>query len=160
MDAAQQRRRSGRCGWGWLKTVNLCGSRGSICSLLLLHLARACSLLRLCDLGMLTLHHACFRWWTPYTPHLNHADYRSNVRLLTANYLPHVFQPAGLGWLSVGCVGRADFRLWTLPGVAVTIHDALVPDYAKEFQKPGFSRMLPTTAPKPPKRAPGAGKRR
>jgi hypothetical protein len=25
----------------------------------------------------------------------------------------------------------------------VTLHDALIPDYAKVFQKPGFSKLLP-----------------
>ena len=33
----------------------------------------------------------------------------------------------------------ASLRVWTLEGVAVTVHDALDADYAKYFQKPGFS---------------------
>ncbi|GFR47130.1 hypothetical protein Agub_g8817, partial [Astrephomene gubernaculifera] len=50
---------------------------------------------------------------------------------------------AGLGWVGVGCKGRARFRLWTLPGVAVTTHAALVPDYAEVFERPGLSTLLP-----------------
>ena len=55
----------------------------------------------------------------------------------------------GLGWISVGCKGQADFRLWTYSGVAVTTHDALVPDYAREFERPGFSSLLPKTQQQP-----------
>ena len=36
--------------------------------------------------------------------------------------------------------GAASLRVWTLEGVAVTVHDALDADYAKDFQKPGFSK--------------------
>lgn len=53
---------------------------------------------------------------------------------------------AGLGWVGVGCSGPARFRLWTLPGVAVTTHAALVPDYADEFERPGLSSLLPKAA--------------
>lgn len=50
---------------------------------------------------------------------------------------------AGLGWVGVGCAGRAGFRLWTLPGVAVTTHAALIPDMAEMFERPGVSSLLP-----------------
>lgn len=60
---------------------------------------------------------------------------------------------AGLGWVGIGCNGTARFRVWTHPSVAVTTHDALIPDYAKVFEKPGYSRMLPKPSAK------GAGKR-
>ncbi len=53
---------------------------------------------------------------------------------------------AGLGWVGVGCSGTARFRLWTLPGVAVTTHAALIPDYAAEFERPGLSSLLPKAA--------------
>ncbi|EFJ44727.1 hypothetical protein VOLCADRAFT_118673 [Volvox carteri f. nagariensis] len=52
---------------------------------------------------------------------------------------------AGLGWVGVGCRGKAHLRFWTLPGVAVTTHAALIPDYAKEFEKKGVSTLLPRT---------------
>ncbi|KAG1661535.1 hypothetical protein FOA52_000045 [Chlamydomonas sp. UWO 241] len=50
---------------------------------------------------------------------------------------------AGLGWVSVGCKGAADLRVWTFPKVAVTTRAALVPDFAREFERPGFSTLLP-----------------
>ncbi|CAD7696687.1 unnamed protein product [Ostreobium quekettii] len=46
---------------------------------------------------------------------------------------------AGLGWIGVGLVGTAKFRVWAPPGVAVTTRRALMPDYATKFEKPGFS---------------------
>ncbi|GLC33305.1 hypothetical protein PLESTB_000348100 [Pleodorina starrii] len=55
---------------------------------------------------------------------------------------------AGLGWVAVGCRGRARLRVWTLPGVTVTTHAALIPDYAREFEKKGVSSLLP----RPPKK--------
>lgn len=53
---------------------------------------------------------------------------------------------AGLGWLSIGCKGKVDLRVWAYPGVSITCHDPLVPEYAKVFERPGFSTMLPKTA--------------
>ncbi|KAI8473852.1 MAG: hypothetical protein J3K34DRAFT_383481 [Monoraphidium minutum] len=50
---------------------------------------------------------------------------------------------AGLGWVGVGVKGEAKLRVWAPDGVAVTVHDALVPDYAKDFQRPGWSDLLP-----------------
>lgn len=55
--------------------------------------------------------------------------------------LPH----AGLGWLAVGVSGTAELKVWVPEGVSVTLHDAIIPDYAKVWQKPGFSAMLPQT---------------
>jgi len=50
---------------------------------------------------------------------------------------------AGLGWVGVGLVGSATLRVWVPPAVAVTVHEALIPDMAKVFERPGFSSMLP-----------------
>jgi hypothetical protein len=50
---------------------------------------------------------------------------------------------AGLGWVAVGVKGEAKLRVWAPEGVAVTVHDSLVPDYAKDFQRPGWSDLLP-----------------
>eukprot|EP00775_Hariotina_reticulata_P012284 gene12284-12420_t len=60
---------------------------------------------------------------------------------------------AGLGWVSVGCDGTAELEVWVPESVMVTMHDALIPDYAKVFQKPGFSHLLPQTAAKGSKKA-------
>lgn len=49
---------------------------------------------------------------------------------------------AGLGWVGVGVSGTAELRVWAPPGVAITTHDALVPDYAKELERPGFGVAL------------------
>ncbi|PSC71397.1 IMP dehydrogenase GMP reductase [Micractinium conductrix] len=49
---------------------------------------------------------------------------------------------AGLGWVGVGVSGTATLRVWAPPGVAVTTHDALVPDYARDLERPGFGLAL------------------
>lgn len=49
---------------------------------------------------------------------------------------------AGLGWLAVGVSGEARVKVWAPPGVAITTRDAIVPDFAKEFCKPGFDKLL------------------
>ncbi len=49
---------------------------------------------------------------------------------------------AGLGWLAVGVSGEARVTVWAPPGVAITTRDAIVPDFAKEFCKPGFDKLL------------------
>ena len=49
---------------------------------------------------------------------------------------------AGLGWVGVGVGGEARLTVWAPPGVAITTRDALVPDFAKEFCKPGFDKLL------------------
>ncbi|KAL4448813.1 hypothetical protein ABPG77_007530 [Micractinium sp. CCAP 211/92] len=49
---------------------------------------------------------------------------------------------AGLGWVGVGVGGTAELRVWAPPGVAITTHDALVPDYARELERPGFGVAL------------------
>ena len=61
---------------------------------------------------------------------------------------------AGLGWLGVGVAGEALLRVWTHAGVAVTTREALLPDYARDFERPGFSIRS-----KPPKAA-GKGKQK
>jgi hypothetical protein len=53
---------------------------------------------------------------------------------------------AGLGWVAVGVKGEAKFRVWVAPTVQVTTRPALIPDYAKEFERPGFSCVLPKAA--------------
>ncbi|MEW5302007.1 MAG: hypothetical protein WDW36_004821 [Sanguina aurantia] len=49
---------------------------------------------------------------------------------------------AGLGWVAIGCDGASEFKVWTYPGVGVTKHDALIPDFADIFERPGFSNLL------------------
>lgn len=46
---------------------------------------------------------------------------------------------AGLGWIGVGVVGAAALRVWAPPGVAVTTRAALVPDFARDLERPGYS---------------------
>jgi len=46
---------------------------------------------------------------------------------------------AGLGWAAVGCKGKATVRVWAPKGVALTTRESLVPDYADQFERPGFS---------------------
>lgn len=46
---------------------------------------------------------------------------------------------AGLGWIAFGFQGRADLAVWAPEGVAVTSRDALLPDYAAVFERPGWS---------------------
>jgi ribosome biogenesis GTPase A len=48
----------------------------------------------------------------------------------------------GIGWVGVGVAGAADLRVWAPPGVAITTRDALVPDYAKELERPGFGSVI------------------
>lgn len=70
---------------------------------------------------------------------------------------------AGLGWVGVGAKGAARLRVWAPPGVAVTTHDALVPDYARELERPGFGAALTDTTAGAAKAAAsggGGGKRR
>jgi uncharacterized membrane protein YgcG len=54
---------------------------------------------------------------------------------------------AGLGWVGVGVGGRASLRVWTPPGVGVTVREALVPDFAPDLERPGTSAVRP-----PPKK--------
>lgn len=49
---------------------------------------------------------------------------------------------AGLGWVGVGVSGTAALRVWAPPGVAITTHDALVPDFARDLERPGFGLAL------------------
>lgn len=49
---------------------------------------------------------------------------------------------AGFGWISIGCAGTAELRVWAPEGVAVTKHAALVKEYAKTFERPGFSMTM------------------
>ena len=65
---------------------------------------------------------------------------------------------AGLGWVGVGCKGRAEFKVWTYPQVSITTHEPLVLDFAEIFERPGFSSLLPKTAVKHRPAAKGGGK--
>jgi hypothetical protein len=63
---------------------------------------------------------------------------------------------AGLGWVSCGLKGRAHLRIWTPEGIAVTCRRALLPQYAKDFERPGWSqnskslfKRHPLTPPEP-----------
>ncbi len=60
---------------------------------------------------------------------------------------------AGLGWVAVGVKGPARLRVWAPASVAVTSRPALIPDYAKDFCRPGMSVVLPASA------SGGAGKK-
>jgi hypothetical protein len=46
---------------------------------------------------------------------------------------------AGLGWVAFGMEGQADLAVWVPAGVGVTSRDALLPDYASKFERPGWS---------------------
>jgi hypothetical protein len=51
-----------------------------------------------------------------------------------------------LGWIAIGVKGVARFVVHTHPDVAITTQPALLPDYAKDFQRPGFCNLLPKPA--------------
>ena len=56
--------------------------------------------------------------------------------------VPPLAPCAGLGWVAVGVAGAASLRVWAPPGVAVTTHDALVPDFSRDLERPGFGLAL------------------
>ena len=60
---------------------------------------------------------------------------------LPPNAAPGLPVHAGLGWVAVGVDGTASLRVWAPPGVAITTRGALVPDLAKELQRPGFDKL-------------------
>ena len=45
----------------------------------------------------------------------------------------------GLGWVGVGCIGNASFKVWTHEGVQVETRESLVPDMGRDLLRPGFS---------------------
>lgn len=49
---------------------------------------------------------------------------------------------AGLGWVGVGLVGRAELAVWTPNGVHVSVRDALARDLAPQLEKRGFGTVL------------------
>ena len=49
---------------------------------------------------------------------------------------------AGLGWVGVGVAGEAKFKVWAPPGVAITTRDAMLPDFARDLERPGFGAVL------------------
>ncbi|KAK3233815.1 hypothetical protein CYMTET_55909, partial [Cymbomonas tetramitiformis] len=60
----------------------------------------------------------------------------------------------GVGWVGVGVVGTAQLTVWTYPGIGVTTRAALIPDFAKDLETPGWSHTV-TAAAKKMKSAPG-----
>jgi hypothetical protein len=47
---------------------------------------------------------------------------------------------AGFGWVGVGLRGSTVLRVWSPRGIAVTRRAALLPDFAKDFERPGWSQ--------------------
>ncbi|CAL5226853.1 g9719 [Coccomyxa viridis] len=45
---------------------------------------------------------------------------------------------AGVGWLGIGVSGSASFDVWTHDGVAITTREAVIPDFARDLERPGF----------------------
>jgi ribosome biogenesis GTPase A len=50
---------------------------------------------------------------------------------------------AGLGWVAVGVAGECSLRVWSPKSVLVYQREALMPDYAENFERPGYGQMLP-----------------
>lgn len=50
---------------------------------------------------------------------------------------------AGFGWVGVGVTGECKLRVWTFPSVEVSTREAMIPDFAKQFETPGFTKSLP-----------------
>mmetsp|Transcript_5390 Transcript_5390/g.19714 ORF Transcript_5390/g.19714 Transcript_5390/m.19714 type:complete len:110 (+) Transcript_5390:1597-1926(+) len=46
---------------------------------------------------------------------------------------------AGIGWAAIGAKGGARFRVSAPRGVGITERRALIPDYAHDFCRPGFT---------------------
>eukprot|EP00242_Pyramimonas_sp_CCMP2087_P010112 CAMPEP_0198205970 /NCGR_PEP_ID=MMETSP1445-20131203/9494_1 /TAXON_ID=36898 /ORGANISM="Pyramimonas sp., Strain CCMP2087" /LENGTH=627 /DNA_ID=CAMNT_0043878475 /DNA_START=46 /DNA_END=1929 /DNA_ORIENTATION=+ len=69
---------------------------------------------------------------------------------------------AGLGWIGTAVAGGANLRVWAYPGVSVTTRAALIPDMAKEWEKPGFGKTPKPVAIKEPaaKKSNGGGKKK
>jgi len=55
---------------------------------------------------------------------------------------------AGLGWVSVGVSGQCEIRAWAPKSVLLFQRDALMPDYAKDLERPGYGMMLPNSSKK------------
>lgn len=53
---------------------------------------------------------------------------------------------SGLGWIGAGLSGRGVLRVWAPQGVAVTTRRALIPDYARELERPGFGSQRDSPA--------------
>ena len=49
---------------------------------------------------------------------------------------------AGLGWVAVGVSGEATLNVWAPPGVAITTREAMIPDFAKDLERPGFGTVI------------------
>jgi hypothetical protein len=70
--------------------------------------------------------------------------------VLPAAFSPFFFTPSIYIYLhvmlQVGVNGRAELRVWVAPSVAVNTRPALIPDYAQEFCRPGFTQLLPKSS--------------
>lgn len=91
----------------------------------------------------------CLAVWLLLLPHLPQPPTHPTNHCSATLLLGVCWNLVGLGWVSVGVNGSAELKVWVPEGVSVTLHDALIPDYAKVWHKPGFSAMLP----KPSKKA-------
>lgn len=49
---------------------------------------------------------------------------------------------AGFGWVGIGVGGQCRLRVWTFPSVEVCTREAMIPDFAKQFETPGFTKAL------------------
>ena len=52
---------------------------------------------------------------------------------------------AGLGWVALGVSGQCKIRVWAPKSVLLYQREALMPDYAQEFERPGYGQMLPNS---------------
>ena len=52
---------------------------------------------------------------------------------------------AGLGWIAVGVSGECKLRIWAPKSVLLYQREALMPDYAAHFERPGHGQMLPNS---------------
>jgi ribosome biogenesis GTPase A len=64
---------------------------------------------------------------------------------------------AGLGWVAVGVSGQATLNVWAPPGVAITTREAMIPDYAKDLERPGFGAVITAGGKVKKKKVGGAG---
>ncbi|KAG7671412.1 hypothetical protein Ndes2526A_g02061 [Nannochloris sp. 'desiccata'] len=64
---------------------------------------------------------------------------------------------AGLGWVAVGVSGEATLNIWAPPGVAITTREAMIPDYAKDLERPGFGAVITAGGKGKEKKSGGAG---
>lgn len=49
---------------------------------------------------------------------------------------------AGLGWVAVAVGGECTLQTWTFPGVGITLREAMIPDMARDLERPGFTKQV------------------